>query len=141
MRLNTSSLYYQYRIQIITSSCIQNVVLITYYRLELIWFTGIGEANYYLEQHWKVSEPKEFTPPNWASLLIKIVYNPPSILQVHRVIIPEEELKRSTPRRSVAFFYDPDWTAKITCLDGSNKYPPIKCSKYVSQVMTGTFSF
>ena len=62
MRLNTSSLYYQYRIQIITSSCIQNVlVLLTYQRLELIWFTGIGEANYYLEQHWKVSEPKEFT--------------------------------------------------------------------------------
>lgn len=60
---------------------------------------------------------------------------------VHRVIIPEEELKRRTPRRSVAFFYDPDWNAKITCLDGSNKYPPIKCSKYVSQVMTGTFSF
>ena len=62
-------------------------------------------------------------------------------LQVHRVIIPEEELKRRTPRRSVAFFYDPDWKAKITCLDGSNKYPPIKCGKYVTQVMSGSFSF
>lgn len=60
---------------------------------------------------------------------------------VHRVIIPEEELKRSTPRRSVAFFYDPDWNAKITCLDGSNKYPKIKCGKYVSQIMKGSFSF
>lgn len=60
---------------------------------------------------------------------------------VHRVIIPEEELKRCTPRRSVAFFYDPDWKAKISCLDGSNKYPSIKCGKYVSQVMKGTFSF
>lgn len=62
-------------------------------------------------------------------------------LQVHRVIIPEEELKRRTARRSVAFFYDPDWKAKITCLDGSNKYPPIKCGKYVTQVMSGSFSF
>lgn len=60
---------------------------------------------------------------------------------VHRVIIPEEELKRRTPRRSVAFFYDPDWKAKITCLDGSNKYPPIKCGKYITQVMSGSFSF
>lgn len=63
------------------------------------------------------------------------------LVQVHRVIIPEEELKRRTPRRSVAFFYDPDWKAKITCLDGSNKYPPIKCGKYVQQIMKGTFSF
>ena len=71
-------------------------------------------------------------------LLSNILKN---VLQVHRVIIPEGELKRRTPRRSVAFFYDPDWKAKIACLDGSNKYPPIKCGKYVTQVMSGSFSF
>lgn len=63
------------------------------------------------------------------------------ISTVHRVVIPEEEIKRQSPRRSIAFFYDPDWKAKIICLDGSNKYPPIKCGKYVTQVMKGSFSF
>ena len=61
--------------------------------------------------------------------------------QVHRVIIPNGELKQKTPRRSIAFFYDPDWKARIACLDGSNKYPSIKCGKYVTQVMSGSFSF
>lgn len=60
---------------------------------------------------------------------------------VHRVIIPNGELKQKTPRRSIAFFYDPDWKARIACLDGSNKYPSIKCGKYVTQVMSGSFSF
>ena len=51
--------------------------------------------------------------------------------QVHRVLIPEEEIKRRVPRRSLALFHDPDNDTMVTCLDGSNQYPPIKAKDWV----------
>ncbi|CAH3014092.1 unnamed protein product [Porites evermanni] len=50
---------------------------------------------------------------------------------VHRVLIPEEEIKRRVPRRSLALFHDPDNDTMVTCLDGSNQYPPIKAKDWV----------
>ena len=41
----------------------------------------------------------------------------PLSYQVHRVLIPEGELKRRVPRRSLVLFYDPDDDIMITCLD------------------------
>lgn len=50
--------------------------------------------------------------------------------QVHRVLIPEEQIRRRQ-RRSLAFFFDPDVDAVITCMDGSNKYPPVTSGEWV----------
>ncbi|KAM7427313.1 hypothetical protein ABFA07_021537 [Porites harrisoni] len=50
---------------------------------------------------------------------------------VHRVLIPEEEIKRRVPRRSLALFHDPDDDTMVTCLDGSNQYPPIIAKDWV----------
>ncbi|CAH3197153.1 unnamed protein product [Porites evermanni] len=49
---------------------------------------------------------------------------------VHRVLIPEEQIKRRH-RRSLALFFNPDVDAVITCMDGSNKYPPVTSGEWV----------
>ncbi|KAM7449086.1 hypothetical protein ABFA07_003080 [Porites harrisoni] len=50
---------------------------------------------------------------------------------VHRVLIPEEEIKRRVPRRSLALFHDPDDETMVTCLDGSSQYPPIIAKDWI----------
>jgi len=57
----------------------------------------------------------------------------------HRVLIPEEELKRRVVRRSLAFFVHPDSEVMIECLDGSNKYPPITSMGYLQQRFAATY--
>ena len=48
-------------------------------------------------------------------------------LQPHRVLVPEEEdCVRGQYRQSVAFFAQADNAVTIRCIDGSDKYPPIK---------------
>lgn len=49
---------------------------------------------------------------------------------VHRVLIPEDDLKHSVPRRSLVLFTDPDLDEVIQCVDGSNKYPPITSGEW-----------
>lgn len=44
---------------------------------------------------------------------------------VHRVRVPEEEIRRKLPRKSLAFFIQPDDDVVVAPLDGSSKYPPI----------------
>ena len=61
--------------------------------------------------------------------------------QVHRVLIPEGELKRRVPRRSLVLFYDPDDDITITCLDGSNKYPPIRARDWIYHQLRSTYKF
>ena len=61
--------------------------------------------------------------------------------QFHRVLIPESELKRVVPRRSLVFFVDPDQDALITCLDGSNKYPTVKSGEYIKKILAATYKF
>ena len=47
------------------------------------------------------------------------------------MLIPEEEIQRRVSRRSLVLFHDPDDDAMVTCLDGSNKYPPIIAKDWV----------
>ncbi|XP_068595624.1 uncharacterized protein [Brachionichthys hirsutus] len=47
----------------------------------------------------------------------------------HRVLLPAAGA--SNTRLSVAFFLNPDDEALITCVDGSNKYPPVTGHAYV----------
>ena len=61
--------------------------------------------------------------------------------QVHRVLIPEAEIKRRAPRRSLVFFVDPDPRALITCLDGSNKYPPITSGEWIKGKLLATYKY
>ncbi|XP_074614204.1 uncharacterized protein LOC141873966 isoform X1 [Acropora palmata] len=60
---------------------------------------------------------------------------------VHRVLIPEIEIKRCVPRRSLVFFVDPDSDALITCMDGSNKYPPIKTGDWIKKKLVATYMY
>ena len=62
-------------------------------------------------------------------------------IQVHRVLIPEDEIRRRVPRRSLVFFVDPDHEAVITCLDRSNKYPPITSKDWISKKLEGTYKY
>ncbi|XP_020902726.1 2-oxoglutarate-dependent dioxygenase gloC-like [Exaiptasia diaphana] len=59
----------------------------------------------------------------------------------HRVLIPEDEIKRGKPRRSIVLFFDPDRETLITCLDGSNKYPPVISDVYVMELLKKTYEF
>ncbi|XP_032242335.2 proline hydroxylase buaE [Nematostella vectensis] len=51
----------------------------------------------------------------------------------HRVHVPEEP-QRKVARKSVVFFCIPDKKALIKCLDGSDKYPPIKSGEYIADL-------
>ena len=64
-----------------------------------------------------------------------------TVHQVHRVLIPEEEIKRRVPRRSLVFFYGPDDDVIVTCLDGSNKYPPIRARDWTYHQLHSTYKF
>ncbi|OWF52502.1 probable iron/ascorbate oxidoreductase DDB_G0283291 isoform X2 [Mizuhopecten yessoensis] len=57
----------------------------------------------------------------------------------HRVLIPEEELRRGKSRQSVAFFLQPDDEVMIECLDKSNKYKPISSYDYLQQRFAATY--
>ncbi|XP_068168449.1 uncharacterized protein [Antennarius striatus] len=48
---------------------------------------------------------------------------------LHRVLLPPAG--DSNTRQSVVFFLNPDDEALITCLDGSNKYPPVTGRAYL----------
>ncbi|KAJ7333564.1 hypothetical protein OS493_017102 [Desmophyllum pertusum] len=60
---------------------------------------------------------------------------------VHRVVIPEVEIKRRVPRRSFVCFFDPDLDSLITCLDGSNKYPPVIAGDWVKGKFYATYKY
>ena len=57
------------------------------------------------------------------------------------MLIPEAEIKRRTPRRSLVFFVDPDPNALIKCLDGSNKYPPITSGEWIKAKLFATYKY
>ena len=45
-----------------------------------------------------------------------------SIVQPHRVLLPDDGVKWRTVRQSMAFFVHPDNEVMVECIDGSNKY-------------------
>lgn len=57
----------------------------------------------------------------------------------HRVVVPYDELLRSNPRQSMAFFVRPDNNVVIECLDGSNNYPPVASQDYLNQRLAGIY--
>lgn len=61
------------------------------------------------------------------------------IAAIHRVLIPEEEIKMRKCRQSVVFFVEPDDDVIIKCLDGSNKYEPVRTIDYLNYRRTRDF--
>lgn len=57
----------------------------------------------------------------------------------HRVLIPEEELQRKSCRQSIVFFVEPDDDFVVKCLDGSDKYEPIRSIDYLDFRRRETF--
>ncbi|XP_068169911.1 uncharacterized protein [Antennarius striatus] len=55
----------------------------------------------------------------------------------HRVLLPPAG--DSCTRQSLAFFVQPDDEAVITCLDGSNKYPPVTGRGYLHERYSHTY--
>jgi len=51
--------------------------------------------------------------------------------QCHRVVIPDDDTKRQQMRRSMVFFLTFDHDFTVTCLDGSDKYPPVNATEYL----------
>lgn len=47
------------------------------------------------------------------------------------MVVPEEEIRRRTPRQSIAFFVHPDNDVMIAPLDGSGKHEPVDALTYV----------
>ena len=47
------------------------------------------------------------------------------MFQVHRVVVPEEEIRRQTHRQSIAFFVHPDNDVLLNPVDGSGKEEPV----------------
>ncbi|KAK3102887.1 hypothetical protein FSP39_014681 [Pinctada imbricata] len=57
----------------------------------------------------------------------------------HRVLIPEEEIKKNQGRQSFAFFVHPDDHVMIECLDNSNKYEPVSSKHYLNMRFAATY--
>ena len=49
------------------------------------------------------------------------------------MLIPEDDVQRQLIRRSIVFFVVSDNDVTIRCLDGSDKYPPVKTLEYLVQ--------
>jgi len=50
----------------------------------------------------------------------------------HRIVVPEDR-KCFVARQSLAFFVQPDPETEIRCIDGSDRYDPIKAGKYLKR--------
>ena len=61
------------------------------------------------------------------------------IATVHRILIPEEELRKKAIRQSVVFFLQPDDEFIVKCLDGSEKYEPISSYDYMETRFTNQY--
>ncbi|XP_057693391.1 uncharacterized protein si:dkey-10o6.2 isoform X2 [Corythoichthys intestinalis] len=48
---------------------------------------------------------------------------------LHRVLLPP--VGNSSTRQSLAFFVQPDDEAVVSCIDGSDKYPPVRADVYL----------
>nr|XP_027232412.1 UPF0676 protein C1494.01-like [Penaeus vannamei] len=59
----------------------------------------------------------------------------------HRVLIPPEEVRRRSPRRSVVFFVHPDDPVLITPLDGSSAYQPITAKDHTDLRFRQTYGY
>jgi len=56
-------------------------------------------------------------------------------------MIPDDEVKRQKIRRSIAFFVHADDDVTVECLDGSDKYPPLKSTQYLLDKLNSTYAY
>ena len=77
------------------------------------------------------------SPPPHFHVIDLLIYP----LQVHRVLIPEIELKHTVPRRSLVLFVDPDHETLIECVDGSNKYPPVTSGEWKKRRVLEAYNY
>jgi len=63
------------------------------------------------------------------------------LLQSHRVMIPEQERERLKVRRSLVFFAHPDDDVTVTCVDGSDRYPPVNSAEYLDERIHSTYTY
>ena len=64
-----------------------------------------------------------------------------TMVQPHRVMIPEGERERLKVRRSLVFFTHPDADVTVTCLDGSSKYPPVNSGQYLYDRIHASYEY
>ena len=62
-------------------------------------------------------------------------------LQPHRVLLPVEESDKKSVRQSLAFFCHPDNGVVVECVDGSNKYPPIRADEDCWNRLNRTYQY
>ena len=62
-------------------------------------------------------------------------------MQCHRVMIPDDEIRRQKVRRSIVFFVHPDSDVTVECLDGSNKYPPVNPTQYLNMKLKASYFY
>ena len=60
-------------------------------------------------------------------------------MQVHRVRIPTDKVKRESSRYSIVYFVDPDDDYLVECLDKSEKYPPVLAGDYIRQQLSALY--
>ena len=56
-------------------------------------------------------------------------------------MLPGDERERLTVRRSLVFFAHPDADITVTCLDGSDKYPPVNSLQYLDDRIDSTYIY
>ena len=54
-------------------------------------------------------------------------------------MLPQTDDEKHGIRQSVAFFGHPDPGEIITCIDGSDKYPPIESMEYLDMRFSETY--
>ncbi|XP_070581981.1 uncharacterized protein [Ptychodera flava] len=57
----------------------------------------------------------------------------------HRILMPTTREAKSKERQSIAFFVLPDKDVIVKCTDNSDKYPPIKATDYLLQLLAATY--
>ncbi|XP_057376644.1 uncharacterized protein LOC130697868 [Daphnia carinata] len=60
---------------------------------------------------------------------------------VHRVLVPEEEIRRKSTRQSIAFFVHPDNDVMVSQLNGSKDHPPVGALDYLKTRLSATYKY
>jgi len=56
-------------------------------------------------------------------------------------MIPDDEVKRQTIRRSIVLFVHPDNDTDVHCLDGSDKYSSVNSLEYLDQKLKASYFY